>query len=244
MCIIYVFVPLICHFEQYLSYALYLLYTYTYQLVTRRSQRTSSGELFQQTMLSTIGEVKDEPSKSSNGNSELLGTLTKQASEISYVSNGSGGSGDDKGLLEIKGFSDEFIDFVLKILSLRTGERVSARHLIMHPWLASERDDSFELTELGISIPSPSLSRSNSFGVLHQISSSPLNHDIVQSFEVSGRERHLIEEFNVNTGHTHDIHLPPLEPPTPSVGKARKMLEIGKNAVSAALKGEKGDGGK
>ena len=47
----------------------------------------------------------------------------------------------------------------------------------------------------------------------------------------------LLAAFAASTGHTHDIHLPPLEPATPSLGKVRKMLQIGKDAVSAAVKG-------
>ena len=186
--------------------------------------------------MNTIGEVKDEPQESS-----VPGLLSKQVSELSRVSVGSGSSEDEatKGLLRTKGFSDEFVDFVMRTMNIRSAERADTKHLIMHPWLASERDDNFDLSDLGLNIPSPSISRSNSMnGILHQISSSPLNKDIVNSLEVSGRERHLIEEFNTSTGHAHDIHLPPLEPPTPSVGKARKMLEIGKDAVSAAVKGD------
>ena len=129
-------------------------------------------------------------------------------------------------------------------MNIRTNERTSARNLILHPWLANERDNRLDLSELGLNIPSPAFGRSNSMNGLHQISSSPLNKDIVNSMEVSGRERHLIEEFNTSTGHAHDIHLPPLEPATPSVGKARKMLQIGKDAVLAAVQGENRDGGK
>merc|ERR1711871_1731118 len=199
----------------------------------RRGQKSGSFESF--TTLGTIGEIKDE--------SSLPGILRTEASELSHVSVGSGSSEDEatKGLLRTKGFSDEFVDFVMRTMNIRSTERADVKHLIMHPWLASERDDNFDLSDLGLNIPSPSISRSNSMnGILHQISSSPLNKDIVNSLEVSGRERHLIEEFNTSTGHAHDIHLPPLEPPTPSVGKARKMLEIGKDAVSAAVKGDSG----
>lgn len=214
----------------------------------RRGQRSGSSDFFQQTMLGTIGESKDEPVAVESQTSDTPGILIKQNSEISNFSIGSNGSSDEesmKGLLKAKGFSEDFIDFVFRTMNIRTNERASARSLILHPWLASERDDQFDLTELGLNIPSPAFSRSNSMnGSLLPISSSPLNKDIMNSIEVSGRERHLIEEFNISTGHTHDIHLPPLEPATPSVGKARKMLEIGKDAVSAAVKGESRDAGK
>lgn len=207
----------------------------------RRGRRSVSSE---QTALDTIGESKEDSLKSSE-ESETSGILLRQNSDASKISIGSGGSDDDlRGLIRTKGLSDDCIDFLVRILNVRTNERASARSLVMHPWLTDEIEDKFDVSELHINVTSPGMSRSNSMnGFLQQISSSPIHTDIVNSIEISSRERHLIEEFNISTGHTHDIHLPPLEPATPSVGKVRKMLQIGKDAVSAAVKGETDDAG-
>ena len=53
--------------------------------------------------------------------------------------------------------------------------------------------------------------------------------------QISDRERKLVESYNA--AHT-DINLPPIEPPTPNMGKMRKILKQGNNiAESATRKG-------
>lgn len=53
--------------------------------------------------------------------------------------------------------------------------------------------------------------------------------------QISDRERKLVETYNA--AHT-DIQLPPIEPPTPNMGKMRKILKQGNNiAESATRKG-------
>ena len=76
--------------------------------IARRGQKSESFESF--TTLGTISEVKDE--------SSLPGILRTEASELSHVSVGSGSSEDEAttGLLRTKGFSDEFVDFVMRTM--------------------------------------------------------------------------------------------------------------------------------
>ena len=55
----------------------------------------------------------------------------------------------------------------------------------------------------------------------------------------------MIEEYNQHhTGHgisgadDSGVHLPPIEPPTPSVGNARKILQKGDSLVTKAKTGK------
>lgn len=132
-------------------------------------------------------------------------------------------------------FSSELNDFVSRFLRLRSSERPSTKKICVHPWLggAFTNDVSFASKlalreDCGQAPRSPGVVRDHKMG-LH-LQSEVLN------IEVDGRTRHMIEAEN-EKGHSH-FHLPPIEPQTPSVVRARKLLNPPVDVMSFSPNGD------
>ena len=124
-------------------------------------------------------------------------------------------------------FSATQNDFILRILKLRSSERPLSRQICVHPWLDGAFDE--EMTPPS-SLDNPSTPKAMSTRAemlspsLGSISSPAMaaNSLAIKDMVISQRERHMLEVDTEKTG--HQLHLPPLEPSTPSIGRARKFL--------------------
>lgn len=136
-------------------------------------------------------------------------------------------------------FSSELNDFILLFLSMRASHRPKCNTACRHIWLASV----FDNNENGIGI-SPTNSfydddiydsnspiNTNKYGSNSEdydnISTSPHPLSTLKNLEIDDRARHMFEDDS----HNH-IHLPPIEPQTPSVSNIRKMLHLSTNPNS------------
>lgn len=128
-------------------------------------------------------------------------------------------------------------DFILRLLKLRSSERPVTKLICTHPWLDGAFGDMLVPPMLDPVTPkasfrgdslSPSLS-GKSLGAM-----TPTSVD-VSKVVISQRERHMLEVDTERSGHS--LHLPPLEPATPSVGRARKLLNTSDAATPTAPNG-------
>jgi len=163
-------------------------------------------------------------------------------------------------------FSPELNDFVLKFLTLKSSERPLISSLLAHPWLVefiemsanrmrfgSDPDISIDVDHTrsysSESISSTSPSGTLSFRELREICGSPeavkdsaeenLHRAEFIKESISVRERKMLEDYNSHHVNVTDsvYHLPPIEPATPSLGKARKILQKGHSLAESAEHG-------
>jgi hypothetical protein len=120
---------------------------------------------------------------------------------------------------------DNQYDFILRLLKLRSSERPITKAICTHQWLEGAFD--------GILVPplmdptTPKHSFRGDGGLSPSLSGKSLgsvtpNTVDVSKVMISQRERHMLEVDTERSGHS--LHLPPIEPATPSVGRARKFL--------------------
>lgn len=132
------------------------------------------------------------------------------------------------GVLEDHGFSADLIGFIFKCLGLRSSERGSAKYLLGHAWLSESASVPLDRAESPLCLDVGAQSSEDMFneGVSTYLAS-PIDVASscsgVASLHVSSRERKMMEDFNSHHG-SEQLHLPPLEPATPSISKLRKML--------------------
>jgi len=140
-------------------------------------------------------------------------------------------------------FSPHLNDFILKLL-VTDLTRLSAAEALKHPWMECmyESSDLTDLTDREESV-SPKQSgdsaedEDSAILVSKSLASLSVNTKskvTENGLEISNRERKLVEGYN--EAHS-DIHLPPIEPATPSMGRARKILKKGAAIVDAANTG-------
>jgi serine/threonine protein kinase len=164
----------------------------------------------------------------------------------------------DKSLANIRDslhFSEELNDFILKVLSKDPKSRPSATEMLNHPWLRSIASTFVDIpqegmanltvrTDLSVDLDSTeSLSLSarsksidsddNKAKVLvtsksNLAVSSPLPKSQDFNNHMSERERARL------TDEKRELSLPPIEPSTPSLGRARKILKQGQTIVKEA----------
>jgi serine/threonine protein kinase len=157
-------------------------------------------------------------------------------------------------LPEYLNFSPEFNDFILQFLKLRSSERSNINALLSHTWLSDQvirkQADSFDLSiDVGMrtvsfdSLGSNIFDGNNIIGIGSPDTVNLTNEQDLYRTELlkesySVRQRKELEDYN---SHHIDVnnslyHLPPIEPATPSVGNARKILQKGENLFIDAQK--------
>jgi hypothetical protein len=120
-------------------------------------------------------------------------------------------------------------DFILRLLKLRSSDRPVTKTICVHQWLDGAFDEYSLIPPMLLDPTTPkggrlserelSLSPSLSSKSLGSMTPTPVDMSKVM---ISQRERHMLEVDTVKTGLS--LHLPPLEPQTPSVGRAKKFL--------------------
>lgn len=160
-------------------------------------------------------------------------------------------------LPEVLTFSEELNDLASQFLSVKSSHRPSIANLLEHPWFTGDsaspmhggmrrsRTLSTEgFVDLKIDVGSDFLSPSRSYdrdephSPLSMYGSPPIKYDpgimisdqtdlIMESISV--RERKMLEDHNKHSevNHHHNYHLPPIQPETPSLKTARKILSKG-----------------
>ena len=140
-------------------------------------------------------------------------------------------------------FSDELNQLIAKFLRLRSSLRPPISEVCSDVWLGDKRileaeneDESVPGPPLGT--PTPNANRHSLYGIEDAVGNTEVDPEIIhKSFSsLSERERHLYEEHNKQR-HTDDsklLHLPPIEPPTPNMTAARKILKKGDVLVQHA----------
>ena len=157
-------------------------------------------------------------------------------------------------LPEYLNFSPEFNDFILQFLKLKSSERSNINSLLSHTWLSDQvirkQAESFDLSiDVGMraisfdSLGSNIFDGNNNIGIGSPDTVNLTNEQDLYRTELlkesySVRQRKELEDYN---SHHIDVdtslyHLPPIEPATPSVGNARKILQKGENLFIDAQK--------
>ena len=143
-------------------------------------------------------------------------------------------------------FSEQLSSFILQFLHLRSSVRPTMMQILAHPWIGLSDDEKLELGILTSSRPSKKMSidvadsnRSASPGsddgadLVRSLSAAAVNpsdHDVDPElikkmyYNQSARERKHFEDFNHDRTDHDKVHLPPIEPQTPNVVQARKIL--------------------
>ena len=121
-------------------------------------------------------------------------------------------------------FSDSMNSFVVRLLDLNPDTRASGREVVSHGWINGELDD-----------VTLSAEKSNSVPVL-LTTTIPTSEDVIDTTSgMSNRERRLLQQYSKdNQG---EISLPPIEPATPSLYGARKILKSGDKLANQAATG-------
>jgi len=138
---------------------------------------------------------------------------------------------------------------------MSVSRRPNLRTLLAHPWLdltdeekvkynceESESDKGFAPTSPGDSSPSNRpllthahseqesegrISRTNSMS-MYDDTTDPVLISAIHS-SVSDKERKMYDKYNRHKTEDEEVHLPPIEPQTPNVGRARKILLRGED---------------
>lgn len=123
-------------------------------------------------------------------------------------------------LPSILNFSEELNDFILRIMKLRSSERPVTKAICLHPWLDGVFEEEWSALDVLASPMYSMKARTESFAS-PSVGSLPTESPVID-VNMSHRERHMVEQDTEKSG--LQFHLPPLEPKTPSVGRARKLL--------------------
>jgi hypothetical protein len=143
-------------------------------------------------------------------------------------------------------YTEELNEFVFQFLKLNPLERATAAEMLSQPFLnamscipdKNRANSSF--FDNSCSTPAQNHVNSSScdtFGspisprLLGTVKKNSLNLQIDPLMgSYSDRERKMLEDYNShshNGSHDHNLHLPPIEPMTPSINNARKILQKG-----------------
>ena len=121
-------------------------------------------------------------------------------------------------------FSDPMKSFVLRVLTIDTENRASAREISLHPWFEGALESAVYDEKVTGPVP-----------VLMAQSGQLQDPQIVDTTAgLSNRERRLIQQYAANG---EGVSLPPIEPATPSLRGARKILKSGEKLASQAAAG-------
>ena len=162
-------------------------------------------------------------------------------------------------------FSAQLNEFVVRLLTLKADQRMSAGKALDHSWLEElsgsndpspttstdqyiddeAADQLRALSPFGANVEkkgsceepvlSPRLTAAaGAKGALATSSSDPSLRIEIMKSTISERERKFVQDYNAQ--HT-DISLPPIEPPTPNIGRARKILKQGQSLANKAEMG-------
>ena len=148
-------------------------------------------------------------------------------------------------------FSDELNQLIAKFLRLRSSLRPTISEVCSDVWLGDKRileaeNDEESVPGPPLGTPTPNANRHSLYGIEDAVGNTEVDPEIIhKSFSsLSERERHLYEEHNKqrNTDDSKLLHLPPIEPPTPNMTAARKILKKGDVLVQHAHGGGGGCG--
>jgi serine/threonine protein kinase len=142
-------------------------------------------------------------------------------------------------LVDALSFSNELNELVCKFLRLRSSLRPGIREVCADAWFGG-------IISLGpsasVQSPSPQMSpsvtnRHSVYGIEDAEGGTEVDPELLQkSFQsMSERERQMYEKHNehiVGDDRHHLLHLPPIEPQTPNMQAARKILKKGADLVS------------
>jgi serine/threonine protein kinase len=127
-------------------------------------------------------------------------------------------------------FTSALNQFIIRMLSLDPSARPSAGDLCRLEWM---REKIGHLpTEFDLKLRSePPVNHSQS-----RVSArSPGNSSNMLKAAMSNRERQMMQEYGKAGGHPKgEVNLPPIEPTTPSITKARKIMKQGEQLVKKA----------
>jgi len=135
-------------------------------------------------------------------------------------------------------FSHELNEFIVKFLRLRSSLRPSIGDICRDIWLG-------DLAMDGDGSQSPSgkvnptdfntANRHSIYGIEDAITNTGVDPDIIRSSfnSLSERERKLYQDHSESHPTEKHLHLPPIEPPTPNMSAARKILKKGEQLVTS-----------
>ena len=133
-------------------------------------------------------------------------------------------------LQDLLKFSDDLNDFILKLLRIRSSERPTADKINGHPWLEGFTkklaNDKIDDNASNSSSDSSSLTSPLKLTI-------PTDEDIDEALthlEVDNKTRTKLEK--TENGTASNLHLPPIQPQTPNISKARKILQPSNNVTS------------
>jgi serine/threonine protein kinase len=146
-------------------------------------------------------------------------------------------------LQELLKFSDQLNDFIVKLLRIRSSERPSAERISGHIWLEGFSE---KINKGGadneIDSPKESNSSTSPLKLSISIDDEDAELEALTRLEVDSKTRSKLE--STENGKISNLHLPPIQPQTPSVSKARKILQPSNSSVSSPVVGESKDSGK
>ena len=137
-------------------------------------------------------------------------------------------------------FSHELNEFIVRFLRLRSSLRPNIADVCHDPWLGEMGLDSDGQTVPGRASPEllAVTNRHSLYGIEDALTNTEVDPDIIRSSfnSLSERERKLYDTHNKHVTQSHEghgLHLPPIEPPTPNMSAARKILRKGEQLVTS-----------
>ena len=128
-------------------------------------------------------------------------------------------------------FSPSLNQFIMRMLSLDPVARPSAGELCRLEWMK----DKIGHLPIEFDMKLRSEPPVNSANHAKSSSRSPSNPNNMLKAAMSNRERQMMQEYVVKQGHHKgEVNLPPIEPTTPSITKARKIMKQGEQLVKKA----------
>jgi serine/threonine protein kinase len=127
-------------------------------------------------------------------------------------------------------FTSALNQFIIRMLSLDPAARPSAGELCRLDWM---KDKIGHLpTEFDLKLRSdPPVNHSNQ---IRSALRSPSNPSNMLKAAMSNRERQMMQDYVKQGHHKGEVNLPPIEPTTPSITKARKIMKQGEQLVKRA----------
>eukprot|EP00602_Paraphysomonas_sp_CaronLab_P001912 CAMPEP_0185020902 /NCGR_PEP_ID=MMETSP1103-20130426/3547_1 /TAXON_ID=36769 /ORGANISM="Paraphysomonas bandaiensis, Strain Caron Lab Isolate" /LENGTH=469 /DNA_ID=CAMNT_0027552089 /DNA_START=247 /DNA_END=1656 /DNA_ORIENTATION=- len=144
-----------------------------------------------------------------------------------------------KNLPNVLYFSQALNDFIIAILKHDPAARPVARDICKLDWVGEK------FADLPPELTVPSMAEDVSKSSRKVVDSPVPSKNLLKSAIMSNRERHLMQEYAHKGGQAHkgEVNLPPIEPSTPSLGKARKIMKKGDHLVRKAVSNNYDDKG-